>query len=307
MDYVVLNGCMLEQSIKIKNESVDFILTDPPYAISKDFKPVWKDKDGNDLNTIHDHKFDRNFHDNWDNTENFVVRLNEWAEVWGKKLRKNGSIVVFTGDKYISHLWEALEKHGIIPKRVITWRKPAAVPFNRKVLMISGCEFLVYGIKEKGKGKKRKVFNADPQIDSIQEIFVAADKAGVILNKYMQRFYKRKSLSEIMCMAEKEIKEKLNNMLQNRTARLCIPNIITYSGGLGKNRIHPTEKPVEILKYLISIFSNEGDTILDTFAGSGSTGEAALLLNRNVLLIERDKSLCEKMKKRLEKCKKIKI
>jgi len=304
MSCTILNGCILEQSTKIENDSIDFILTDPPYSISKDFKPVWRDKDGNDLNTIHDHQFDRNFIDKWDTTEDFAHQLDMWAEIWGKKLRRNGSIVVFTGDRHISHLWEALEKHNITPKRVITWRKPAAVPFNRKVLMLSGCEFLVYGIKEEGVGKKKKIFNADLKVGSIQEIFIAADKAGTILNKYMQRFYGKKSLSEIIQIAEIEIKEKLDAILQNEIVRLCVPNIITYSGGLGKNRIHPTEKPVKILKYLISIFSNEGDIILDTFAGSGSTGEAALSLNRNIILIERDRNLCGKIENRLEKYKK---
>lgn len=66
-----------------------------------------------------------------------------------------------------------------------------------------------------------------------------------------------------------------------------IPNTITYSGGSGK-KVHPTQKPEEILQYFIELCSNPGDTILDTFAGSGSTGKAALGVDRNVVLIERD-------------------
>jgi DNA modification methylase len=74
-----------------------------------------------------------------------------------------------------------------------------------------------------------------------------------------------------------------------------IPNTITYSGGLGKNKIHPTQKPTEILEYFIELLSNPGDLVLDTFAGSGSTGIACQSRNRNAILIERDPAMFAKM------------
>lgn len=51
-------------------------------------------------------------------------------------------------------------------------------------------------------------------------------------------------------------------------------------------KLHPTQKPVELLEYLIKTYSNEGETILDNTMGSGSTGIAAKLLNRNFIGIE---------------------
>lgn len=54
------------------------------------------------------------------------------------------------------------------------------------------------------------------------------------------------------------------------------------------NRLHPTQKPVELLEYLIKTYSNEGDTVLDFTMGSGSTGEACLKTNRNFIGIEQD-------------------
>ena len=47
------------------------------------------------------------------------------------------------------------------------------------------------------------------------------------------------------------------------------------------NELHPTQKPVDICEYLISKFSNEGDTILDPFMGSGTTGIVCDKLGRS--------------------------
>jgi len=52
------------------------------------------------------------------------------------------------------------------------------------------------------------------------------------------------------------------------------------------NKHHPTEKPVDLLKYLINKFSNKGDVILDPFMGSGSTLVAAKEISRNYIGIE---------------------
>ena len=51
---------------------------------------------------------------------------------------------------------------------------------------------------------------------------------------------------------------------------------------------HPTQKPVALYEYLIRTYTNEGDTVLDIAAGSGTTGEAAIKTNRNCILIEKD-------------------
>lgn len=55
---------------------------------------------------------------------------------------------------------------------------------------------------------------------------------------------------------------------------------------LDKEKYHPTQKPIELLEYLIKTYSSEGDTVLDNTMGSGSTGVAALNLNRLFIGIE---------------------
>ncbi|MBQ8776118.1 MAG: site-specific DNA-methyltransferase [Treponema sp.] len=63
---------------------------------------------------------------------------------------------------------------------------------------------------------------------------------------------------------------------------------------------HPTQKSLTIMKEIISIHSNENQIILDPFMGSGTTGEAALLLGRKFIGIEKEKKYFEICKRRLE-------
>jgi DNA modification methylase len=53
--------------------------------------------------------------------------------------------------------------------------------------------------------------------------------------------------------------------------------------------IHPTQKPLELTKYLIKTYSNEGDLVLDNASGSGTTGLASLILKRKYIMIEKEK------------------
>ena len=61
---------------------------------------------------------------------------------------------------------------------------------------------------------------------------------------------------------------------------------------------YPTQKPVGILRRIIQASSKEGDTVLDFFAGSGTTGHAASLLNRNFILIDQNPEAIQVMKER---------
>ena len=57
--------------------------------------------------------------------------------------------------------------------------------------------------------------------------------------------------------------------------------------------IHPTQKPVPLMEYLIKTYSNEGETVLDNVMGSGTTGIAAINCNRNFIGIEKEKQYFE--------------
>jgi site-specific DNA-methyltransferase (adenine-specific) len=66
-----------------------------------------------------------------------------------------------------------------------------------------------------------------------------------------------------------------------------------------KNKLHPTQKPVALVEYLIKTYTNEGDTVLDNCMGSGTTGVACKNLNRNFIGIEKDEAYFEIARKRI--------
>ena len=65
-------------------------------------------------------------------------------------------------------------------------------------------------------------------------------------------------------------------------------------------RYHPTQKPSELVEMLIKEYSKEGDTILDCFMGSGTTGVACVNTNRHFIGIELDEGYFNIAKKRIE-------
>ena len=85
-------------------------------------------------------------------------------------------------------------------------------------------------------------------------------------------------------------KRKLNNGRD--------PNII--KARRTQNEHHPTEKPIDLMEYFIAKSTQVGDTVLDTFAGSGSTLIAAKNLQRRFIGFEIDDEYCETIQKRLQ-------
>ena len=65
-------------------------------------------------------------------------------------------------------------------------------------------------------------------------------------------------------------------------------NLIEFSNANQKGKLHPTQKPVALLEYLIKTYTLEGETVLDNCMGSGSTGVACINTNRKFIGIEKD-------------------
>lgn len=76
-------------------------------------------------------------------------------------------------------------------------------------------------------------------------------------------------------------------------------SIISINKELSKISVHPTQKPVALLEYLIKTYTLENETVLDFTMGSGSTGVACKNLNRNFIGIEKDEKYFEIAEKRI--------
>jgi site-specific DNA-methyltransferase (adenine-specific) len=91
----------------------------------------------------------------------------------------------------------------------------------------------------------------------------------------------------------------------------------TYRGGrdndiwsiarMGSVRIHSTEKPVELYKKCINVACDSGSLILDPYGGSGSSAEAALEMDCNIVVYEKDAEYCKRIENRLDNWKKSKL
>lgn len=105
--------------------------------------------------------------------------------------------------------------------------------------------------------------------------------------------YTKKNSSDLYTMrGKKEYTPKYKNYPKN---------ILEFSGVTNKDRFHPTQKPVELLEYLIKTYTHKGETILDNCIGSGSTYIACLNTDRKCIGIELDKTYFNLAEKRIYK------
>ena len=77
-------------------------------------------------------------------------------------------------------------------------------------------------------------------------------------------------------------------------------SILTVSNADNTKRVHPTQKPLKLLEWLIKTYTNENETVLDNTMGSGSTGVACVNTGRNFIGIELDKVYFDIAKQRIE-------
>ena len=111
------------------------------------------------------------------------------------------------------------------------------------------------------------------------------DKGNATPNKYYLNAY------ELILMLRKGKAKNINHMGEKNILR--IPNIIG-------NKVHPTEKPVELMKVLIENSSQEEDVVMDCFLGGGATGIAAKMTRRHFIGVEIDEKYFRIAKQRID-------
>ncbi len=119
-------------------------------------------------------------------------------------------------------------------------------------------------------------------------------------------FYEQKKIRPVIAPykdAEGKPKGWIVDEEGNRVRWTGVGNVWHYTPPVFSSKVekpqHPTQKPVMMLERIIQAHTTEGDTVLDCFAGSGSTGVAAKNLNRNFILIEKEQKYIDLCKNRL--------
>ena len=208
----------------LEDNSVDLILTDPPYNLGL----FMKNRDTN-LKKMRDNFFGDA---GWDDLEydEWVESMNSFFEQAGRVMKKGGSMIVFMSIIKVEGIIRLAESHGFYYKTTGIWHKQNPMPRNMNLHFINSTEAWVYFTYKAKTG----TFN----------------NAGKAVHDFIE--------TSVTPAGEKRF---------------------------GK---HPTQKPVQLMEHFILLLSNPGDTVLDPFMGSGSTGVAARRNgnNRNFIGIE---------------------
>jgi site-specific DNA-methyltransferase (adenine-specific) len=173
----------------------------------------------------------------------------------------------------------------------------AQEPFG-SALRMSNLKLYKYDIKWH-KDKCSNFIHAKTQPRKTIEDIIVFSKAGTTHNSKIKYTYnpqktKRKPRKE---MSKTQKSDNLKQIRNDNTALFYgdgfekdkkYPESYIYMPTDHLNRVHPTQKPIALMEYLIKTYTNENETVLDFTMGSGTTGVAAKNLNRNFIGIEQD-------------------
>lgn len=204
----------------------------------------------------------------WDS----VIPFDLMWEQLHRIIKPNGAIVLFGSEPFSSYLRMSNIKNY---RYDWIWNKTKGGGFalaNKIPLKRHECLSVFY--------KKMPVYN--PQKTTAPEYLI--DKRKTINNS--------KSISIVSPVQKGAIRKK-DDGTRFPTSSL---NFSSVSMGM-----HPTQKPIELMEYLIKTYTNEKEIVLDFTMGSGSTGVACVNTNRSFIGIELDKNYFEIAKKRIVK------
>ncbi len=198
----------------------------------------------------------------WDKmtTLEYSQFTDNWVTGCHRVLKDNGSIYVSCTYHNIAEIMTALKRLGFKINNIIVWQKTNAMPNMTKRVFTHSTEFVVWAVKG-----KNWIFN-------YEEL--------KIINPEKQKDGSLKQMRDVWPLPLVQGKERLK--------------------GKDGRALHPTQKPEEILKRIITASSNKGDTVLDPFLGSGTTAFIAKKLERNWIGIEKIKRYVDIATRRIE-------
>jgi len=197
-------------------------------------------------------------------------------------------------------MWEQL-KRVIKPNGAIVMT--ASQPFTT-ILIASNMKMFKYElIWDKGRGSDFLNANRKP-LGSHENICLFYSKLPTYNKQwwYSEPYVKTKNGSLSDCYGDRGV--ALSESKDGRRYPLSIIRFGRDAGSVNaKGRVHPTQKPVALMEYLIKTYTNEGEIVLDFTMGSGTTGVACVNLNRHFIGIEKDEKYFNIAKKRIEDAK----
>ena len=201
-----------------------------------------------------------------------------WEQIW-RVLKPNGACALFGSEPFSSHLRMSQIKNF---KYDWFWKKSYAGNFIQAKNMPL-IKYEIISIFSKGstihKGQSQKRINYYPQGTCKTEITL-------------------KNSEKFMSTSEHRYGRPSHKKYYKQNIKDFPISIIEFKSS--GNKIHPTQKPVALLEYLIKTYTLEGETVLDFTMGSGSTGVACANLNRKFIGIEKDEKYFEIAKQRIK-------
>ena len=282
---IAIEGDCCDKLQFIKNKTIQSIIIDPPYNIGKD---------------------------TWDNIENYNEWLSNIVKILECKLRDNGSMFIFHNDmEAISELMISIKKNTKLKFiQMITWNK--RYDGSKKKGFLDGyvvkksahkfelmAEYILFYTfdntwKYKDARLKKKVSSKDIQKEVPSKTGGMTGWYGNIeagLN-YPTR-ERMNAITKHLDLKYEDVVPKFNNQKTHHS-------VWNYdSAKKNKNCTHLTPKPIELLENIIKHITDEGDILLDCFAGTGSLGQACINTNRKCILIEKDKNYYDFIKTEL--------
>jgi site-specific DNA-methyltransferase (adenine-specific) len=262
---LLLGDCLVEMN-KIADGSIDLILCDLPYGTTD--RKGTENKGGNRLL-------------GWDN----VIPLDQLWEQYRRILKPLGTVVLTADQPFTSML--VLSNLDWFKYEWI-WKKKKTTGYllaNYRPMKETE-DVLIFspgGAAAASKNTGNMTYNPQGLIDKNVKKKNNAKRLGKFLHnpEFMGKNNK--------LLHESEYEQKYTNYPSE---------IIEF--GLDKDVIHPTQKPLALMEYLIQTYSNPGEIVLDNCMGSGTTGVAALNCGRDFIGIELDEKYYQAAKNRIE-------
>ncbi len=212
----------------------------------------------------------------------------QWCLSWTPEcfriLKPGASCFIFAGRRYAHRCVSAFEDAGFIFKDMISWQKDSAAHRAQNVSVVFDKRGDTYNA-ELWSGWK--LGNLRPLFEPILW-FMKPYEIGTTLTDNIKEH-------NVGAYNEQYIKD---NHLNNTGIEVC-SNIIKCKAEKTDRGLHPTQKPVALMEYLIGMTTIEGQTVLDPFCGCGTTLVAAKNLGRNYIGIEKERKYYDIIMQRL--------